>query len=485
MEKGAKKAINLGRLYQGPFQIEQDDGWYTIFTTTPSNKPVRNPGLGLIAYAWEENGPSIQARQGQETIEEHVEKLAKLPYVDILYIRCDWRDVQSSPGQLDLHPIWEATFAAAERYGLRVAFRIQLSSPNIQPAKLAMPDFLHDQVPLVNIGRFHNHDFDYYEPRYDHPAFQAAFTELNELLAERFDGNPIIEFVDLMMYGFWGEGHTNDLQNPFPDYTTAEHTFMSMTRQQIERWKYTPLAVNTQPDISHTGNRTVREYAMNEDCWVRTDSIILDEPEQIEVISGRATWTAAVIEDGYYRHFKQEKLKFDSGNVDVIANSMLHALDIGGNYWGLWTEAEAIASYHELYPEGIDTLQRRLGYRLRPSWVWQRKRLGTDELVIALSNDGVSGVPGTLWLEAVNADGSEKVRGKLDKGCPLPSKVSLASMILPASWRNQEIRLSIELEVRPGQYKQVNWACAQKVNEDGSLSIQLKAHEDTDWRCGV
>ncbi|SEN88028.1 hypothetical protein [Paenibacillus sp. OV219] len=476
--------INVGRLYQGPFQIEQDNGWYTIYMTTPSQEPVRNPGMGLIAYAWEENGPSLKARQGEETLEEHVEKLASLPFVDVLYIRCDWRDVQTQSGELNLHPIWDITLNAAKRYGLRVAFRIQLSSPNIQPDRLAMPDYLLDEVPLVNIGRFNNQDFDYFEPRYDHPAFQAAFDDLNELLAARFDGDPLIEFVDLMMYGFWGEGHTNDLPNPFPNYAIAEHTFMAMTRQQIERWKHTPLAVNTQPDISRTGNRTVREYAMNEGCWVRTDSIILDEPEQIEVIANRAPHTAAIIEDGYYRHFRLEKLSFDSANVDVIANSMLHALDISGNYWGLWTEAEAIAAYNERYPEGIHTLQRRLGYRLRPAWIWQRKRHGTDELVFAMINDGSAGVPGTLWLEATGREGA-KLRGKLAPGCPIPGKVSLVSMTLPPDWRGQAIQLAIQLEIRPGVMKPLNWACAQAIHDDGTLTIQLKAHEDQDWRCGV
>ena len=57
------------RLDQGPFGIEQDEGWRTILYTTPSEKPVRNPGLGLVGYIWEENGPSIAARQGRETIE--------------------------------------------------------------------------------------------------------------------------------------------------------------------------------------------------------------------------------------------------------------------------------------------------------------------------------------------------------------------------------------------------------------------------------
>ena len=60
-----------------------------------------------------------------------------------------------------------------------------------------------------------------------------------------------LEYMDLMMYGFWGEGHTNDIPGPFPDYLTAEKTFLRMTQLQIDTWKKTPLAVNTEPDISN------------------------------------------------------------------------------------------------------------------------------------------------------------------------------------------------------------------------------------------
>ena len=37
------------RLDQDPFDIDQDQGWQTVLFTTPSEKPVRNPGLGLAA----------------------------------------------------------------------------------------------------------------------------------------------------------------------------------------------------------------------------------------------------------------------------------------------------------------------------------------------------------------------------------------------------------------------------------------------------
>jgi hypothetical protein len=175
------------RLNQGPFGIEQDQGWYTVLVTSQSTKPVKNYGLGLLGYTWEEGGPSLAARAGTESLEQHVEKIASLPFVDVLYIRCDWRDVQTSPGRLSLHPVFKLTLDAARRHNLRVAFRIQMSNTEGQPGRLALPEFVQKQVPLVKIGKTYGAKDDFVEPRYDHPRFQAAFKELNELLVREFD----------------------------------------------------------------------------------------------------------------------------------------------------------------------------------------------------------------------------------------------------------------------------------------------------------
>jgi len=42
------------RLDQGPFGIDQDQGWFTIFATQPSRDHIRNFGGGLVGYTWEE-----------------------------------------------------------------------------------------------------------------------------------------------------------------------------------------------------------------------------------------------------------------------------------------------------------------------------------------------------------------------------------------------------------------------------------------------
>jgi hypothetical protein len=476
----------LDRLNQGPFGIEQDDGWYTVFSTTASTEPVKNFGLGLVGYTWEENGPALAVREGRESLASAVEKLASLPFVDVLYIRCDWRDVQSRPGRLDFNPVWALTLDAARRHGLRVGFRVQLSNPETQPARLALPDFLQAKVPLVTIRRPVPGSPERVEPRYDHPEFQRAFRELNELLAASLDANDLVEYMDLMMYGFWGEGHTSDYASPFPDYLTAERTFVEMTVRQMETWKRVPLAVNTQPDISHTGNHEVQDLAVRGGCWLRSDSIILDEPVQIESLANRPPWLAVIMEDGYHRHYRTDTPSYtvDAAGVSVIDQAVLHTLDLGGNYWSLWTEAENLARYHQERPAAFDALRRRIGYRVRPSWVWQRKRYGTAELVIAVANDGVAGVPGVLRVYVETPDGQVRVGGGLDAGHPCPGRIRLASFVLPPGLDGRQVVLRAELETK-GVRRPVRWACAQPLNADGSLAVRLKRHDDNGWRKGV
>jgi hypothetical protein len=289
-----------------------------------------------------------------------------------------------------------------------------------------------------------------------------------------------------MMYGFWGEGHTSDWASPFPDRATAERTFLDMTRRQMEAWKRLPLAVNTQPDISETGNAAVLEEAIRGGCWLRSDSIILDEPIQIEQLSGRPAWLAVVMEDGYFRQYDSSARNYavDAAGVSVIDRTMLHALDVGANYWSLWTEAGNLARYRESRPEAFRMLQSRLGWRVRPAWVWQRKRPNAAELVVAFANDGVAGVPGALRVFAETPDGAVRVGGGLDAGHPHAGRLRQASFLLPRELEGSAVRLRAEIETK-GVRRPARWACAQPLNPDGSLTLKLKTRDDSNWRKGI
>jgi hypothetical protein len=296
-----------------------------------------------------------------------------------------------------------------------------------------------------------------------------------------------MEFVDLMMYGFWGEGHTSNLPNPLPDYLTAEKTFVDMTRLQLELWKKVPLAVNTQPDISRAGNTRVLDMCVRAGCWLRSDSIVIEEPIQIEQLSNRPPWLPVVMEDGYYRQYKVEPayIPTDEAGINVLEKWMLHTLDLGSNYWSLWTESNNLARYNERYPRGFETLRKRIGYRVRPSWVWQRKRYGTNELIVAIANDGVAGVPGILRVFVESIDGKVKVGGSLDAGHPHGGKLRQASFVLPHGMDGQKMKIRAELETKGRIRLPVRWASAQPPNTDGSLTIELLRSDDKRWRKGV
>ena len=454
------------RLYQGAFSADDYPSWNVVMALTPSREIVPNYGMGLITYVCDEVGP---AKKEGETLAESIEKLVKIPLGTKLYIRVHWKDVQREPGKLELCEHWKLTFDLARRYQKRVGFRVMMSNPDIIDSPL--PEFLRNKVPMVKLGDWQSRTR--YEPRYDDPAFQAAFRELVDLLAESYDGHADVEYVDTFMYGFWGEGHTWPLEsNPFPDNVTAENTFLAMLQYQTERWKKTPMLTNTQPDFSKVGNSELVDRTIRSFNWLRTDTIFI-ENEQIEALSNRPPWTGVSVEVGISDGSPQS-LRLDDG-VTYSDNVIHHVQDVGPCYFSLWNwhriQADRLLNYYHQFPDALDELARRVGYRVRPSWVWSYEEGGYPGLIIGFVNDGLAAVPGVLRISVFSEDRKVNAAVCLDAGYPLPGKVRQAKFALPKGTKWKGLRLKAEIEVK-GQRHPVCWACRQKLNEDGSLTLR-------------
>jgi hypothetical protein len=463
---GAGPAVQ-NRLNQGPFPADLYPSWNVVMALTPSDEVVANFGMGLITYLCDEVGLlQIPGRTQQAALEE----LAKFPLGTKLYVRVNWKDVQKGPGRLEPNEIWKTSFALARQYGKRIGFRVMISNPDIPG--YALPDFVREKVPMVRLGTWQGRERE--EPRCDDANFQAAFRELQELLASDYDGNPDVEYVDTCMYGFWGEGHTWPLEkNPYPDYATAENTFVKMFEEQTKRWKKTPLTTNTQPDFSKVGNSELVDRTVRSANWLRTDTIFI-ENEQIEALSNRPAWTGAAIEVGI-SDASEKSLRLDEG-VSYSDNEVDHARDVGANYFSLWNwhriSAEGLQRYYRAYPAALDRLARSIGYRVRPSWVWTYDERGTPGLIIGFANDGIAGVPGVLRVSVLSEAGEDLCSGSLDAGYPLPGKIRQALFPLPKGTAWQGLRLQAEIAVK-GQRHPVRWACRQKLNEDGTLTLRV------------
>lgn len=469
------------RLYQGPFPqygsaavVPDSDVW---MVTTPSQEVVSNYGMGFIVYGSDDTGPLKVPGESQE---KTLEDLIKLPWVQKVYLRPNWREVQKQPGRLDFAEWWKIAFDLARRYDKKIGFRVQLENPDWPEP--GMPDFLLGKVPYVKLkGEWKGNpsEMRYKKdnsrvPRYDHPAYQAAFRELNELLAAEYNGHPQVEFVDTMMYGFWGEGHTWPYEgNPFPSDLVAEQTWAKMFELQVEQWTRTPLATNTQPDFSNVGNAELLERTVRSGNWLRTDTIFI-ENTQIEALSNRPPWVAAICEVGFTTGDPKE-LRVDEDGITYNEQILSHVADVGANYLSAWCwhkqNAANILSYYDKYPGPIDAMARRLGHRVRPSFIWKFERDGAPGLVVGLVNDGIAPVPGVLRLTVESEDKKIRVSGCVDAGDPKPTGVRQAMLVLPPGTQCEGLRLKAEIEVK-GMRHPVRWACRQKVNADGTLTLR-------------
>ena len=402
------------RLYQGPFPqygpgaVVPDSDVSMI--TSPSRDIVTNYGMGLVAYVSDDTGPLHVPGQTQE---QTLEDLVKLPFVQKIYLRPNWREVQKQPGRLDFPEWWKITFDLARRYDKRIGFRVQLENPDVPDP--GMPDFLLNKVPYVKLkGEWKGNPAemrykkDNRVPRYDHPAYQAAFRELNELLAAEFNGHPQIEFMDTMMYGFWGEGHTWPYEgNPFPSQLVAEQTWAVHVRDcnsntgPKSRWPRT-----RSPTSAMSATPIMLDRTMRTGNWLRTDTIFI-ENTQIEALSYRPPWAAAICEVGFTTGDPKE-LQIDEDGITYNEQIISHAADVGVNYLSVWSwhnqSARSISSYYEKFPGPIDEMARQIGYRIRPSFIWTFKRDGANGLVMGLANDGIAPVPGVLRLTVFSED---------------------------------------------------------------------------------
>ena len=91
--------------------------------------------------------------------------------------------------------------------------------------------------------------------------------------------------------------------------------------------------------------------------------------------------------------------------------------------------------------------------------------------MLGLANDGIAAVPGVLRLSVFSEDNRVSVSGCVDPGYPTPTGVHQAMLLLPPGVPWQGLRLKAELEVK-GVRHPVRWACRQKVNSDGSLTLR-------------
>ena len=128
------------------------------------------------------------------------------PYTDLLdahihhlYIRFDWREIEIEKGVYDWSPIDDiiGTFGP-----LGLKFSLRLCTFEGRGSITAIPGWVIDAGAK---GFWAKNTF---EPDYSDETFLSALDIFMAEFGKKYNGHPLVQFVDVGTFGTWGEGHT-------------------------------------------------------------------------------------------------------------------------------------------------------------------------------------------------------------------------------------------------------------------------------------
>jgi len=131
----------------------------------------------------------------------------------VAYFRLNWEDLEPAQGQYNWQLIDEALAAWAKR-DVRIALRIMTANAHSKgyycspkwlfAAGCRSFDYRADGTDPTKAGSAITR----VEPDYADPLYLKKHGPFIAALAQRYDGQPGIEFLDIGSYGIWGEWHT-------------------------------------------------------------------------------------------------------------------------------------------------------------------------------------------------------------------------------------------------------------------------------------
>lgn len=172
-----------------------------------------NPGVGFTTFH-HFNGDHLTGGDAwaPESIDSMLQSNGDLEYFEypptsIAYFRWYWDEMEPEQGNYNWELIDE-TIERARQNGQTLAFRVmpQNGTPKA-------PKWYREIAPGFEYGES-------WMPDYEDPLFKKHYGNMIKALAERYDGHPIVDHIDMGIVGRWGEWHSSQTGHPMPSMET-------------------------------------------------------------------------------------------------------------------------------------------------------------------------------------------------------------------------------------------------------------------------
>ncbi len=187
-----------------------------VFHPTPTDEVLYNPHMGFQTFQ-RFNGDALYRRNwsevGPESFGPAPDSLENkdYPFTTVAYCRWYWNTIEPEDGVYRWDIIDGALKTARER-GQTLAIRVMCHSSD---ARNEVPKWVREKGAK---GQFRDsgrgRGMTYWVPEYSDPVYIEYWTRLTAALAERYDGHPDLETVDIASIGPWGEWSTKPVDPP-------------------------------------------------------------------------------------------------------------------------------------------------------------------------------------------------------------------------------------------------------------------------------
>jgi hypothetical protein len=214
-----------------------------------------NPGMGIQTFQrvkgaptnpptrWSEVGPAEKIERAQTPPD--------FPDSSIAYFRWFWWQIEPEPGRYRWDII-DLAIAEAREQNQQVAIRLM---PYDQ--KNPLPEWYRNSGAR-RANKPEDKDGAIWSPDADDPLYRKHWGGLIKAFAERYDGHPGLDSVDISTAGYWGEG--------WGPYLPSWETHRALLDLYLDGFQRTPLLVNFD-ELQVLRYATERGAGWRLDCW--------------------------------------------------------------------------------------------------------------------------------------------------------------------------------------------------------------------------
>ncbi len=301
----------------------------SLYIDMPENEELitKNPGKGWIRYGVNSN----------EVYDAALAEKA-LYYSKVGYYRYTWNAIEPEEGQYNWKPIDDAIESWASK-GMTFGFGV-MCLDTTSPEQFVTPKWVFDAGAeyFFGVGTQSGDSSPgsvnasgTYLPIQDDPIYMEKAENFVKAMAERYDNDPRVEFIDIRTYGNYGEFHILDCPPGYPPISNeAMHWHIDM---HTKYFKNTQIIVPS--GFSYTVNKSVVEadWIYNKGVGVRHDGGYSPSKDTF----GFHGHEPAINEQGPpYEQFKASKGFHHDLYLDYIGKTKFSYMDIGE--WGRNTE---------------------------------------------------------------------------------------------------------------------------------------------------